>query len=179
VTADEPTVSRVAVGDDPRVGVPAYGPYAASVSPADGSVWLSCWMDDAIPDQLGEVRVFDPLTGVMDGSRVARQLGNPMFGVFTRDGSRFYAPFQVSDVVAIVDPESGDEIDSAALDRDACLNVHALALSPDESSLFAVCEGDRRGPGTVLDLDPETLAMRRFVEVGVFPDDVVVVVPPS
>ncbi len=179
LTGGEPTVSRVPLGDDARVGVPAYGPYAVAVSPADGSVWLSCWMDDSVPDQLGEVRVFDPESGEMDESRVTRQLGNPMFGTFSRDGARFYAPYQISDVVAIVDTETMDEIESVALDRDACLNVHALALSPDESSLYAVCEGDRRGPGTLLELDPATLEMRRFVEVGVFPDDVAILVLPE
>jgi len=171
-------VTRVPVGADPRVGSPEYGPYALAVSPADGSVWLSCWMSDSRPDAFGEVRRFDPETGEMDLDPILRvTTGNPMFSDFSDDGSRLYVPFQISDYLAVFDPETGDVLaQTSLLDTEACRNVHIATLSPDERSLYVLCEGDHpRSPGTLLDLDPNTLEMRRFVEVGMFPDDIAIV----
>jgi YVTN family beta-propeller protein len=178
-------VTHVPVGPDPRYATPNYGPYALMVSPVDGSVWLSCWMSDLTPEAPGEVRRFDPQTGEMDTDLVSRQLGNPMFGTFSADGSRLYVPFQLSDILSVFDPTTGSQIDSVVLtDTKACVNVHAVDLSPDESALYVVCEGNHpvsgvgTTNGTLLELDPETLEMRRFVELGVYPDDIAVVAAP-
>lgn len=145
---------------------PSYGPYALAVSPADGSVWLS-------DNVSGDVRVFDPTTMTMDGARTVHVGGVAMFGVFVRDGRTLYVPHQGDDKITIIDTVALTTKD-LALPADACLNVHMLTLTPDQSSAVAVCEGDhvvRPGSAAMIALDPP--AVTGYATINLFPDGAV------
>jgi DNA-binding beta-propeller fold protein YncE len=161
----KPTViTKVHVGPAPgTVGTPSYGPYALSVNPVDGSVWIS-------DNNSADVRVFDPTKMQMDGSRTVFTGGVSMFGAFTSDGKSFFVPHQGDDKITAVDVASlGTR--TLALPPSACLNVHALVLTPDEKSAVVVCEGDHlMRPGTILTLSIDGFFIVGSVPVGMFPD---------
>ncbi len=161
----KPTViNKLPVGPAPGpVGTPSYNPYALSVSPLDGSVWIS---DNVSAD----VRVYDPATGQMDPNRTIFTGGVSMFGSFTKDGKTFYVPHQGDDKITRVDTASL-MTSTLALPNSVCLNVHAMRLTPDEQSGVAVCEGDHiMRPGTVLTINIPGFYVVGAVPVGLFPD---------
>jgi len=158
---------RLSVGPLPGpLGQPAYSPYAVSVSPKDGSVWVS-------NNNSGDVRVFDPARGEMDPARVYPLGGVAMFGAFSPDGSTFFVPSQGNDVLTRIDVATGDRA-PLALPRNQCLNAHALVPAPDGKRAIVVCEGDKvRVQGTAVSLALDAFLVTGSVEVGLFPDGAV------
>ncbi len=168
------TFERFPVGpglNDPTM--PSYGPYAAAVSPVDGSVWVSCL-------ETGDVRVFDAATRTWDETRGPVVTGGaPFFGDFTADGARLYVPHQGDNAIAVIDPAvGGAPVQQIALPGAACDKPHGLMITPDDAHLLVVCEGDHLGPGTVAVLMREPAAVQTFFEVGVFPDDLILLRAP-
>jgi DNA-binding beta-propeller fold protein YncE len=161
----KPTVlNKLPVGPAPgTLGTPNYNPYALSVNPVDGTVWIS---DNVSAD----VRVYDPGSGKMDTSKTIITGGVSMFGAFTKDGNTFYVPHQGDDKITKVDvPTLNTGV--LALPSSVCLNVHALQLAPDEQSAVVVCEGDHlMRPGTVLTINVPGFFVVGAVAVGLFPD---------
>jgi DNA-binding beta-propeller fold protein YncE len=168
-----PAIERFAVGPgvvDPTM--PSYQPYAAAVSPADGSVWVSCLRSE-------DVRVFDPATRTWDEARAVTFGGLPFFADFTADGSRLYVPHQGDNAISIIDPAvGGASLQEVQLPLAACDKPHGVIVTPDEQNLLVVCEGDHLGPGTVAVLMREPAAVQTFFEVGVFPDDLIILGAP-
>jgi DNA-binding beta-propeller fold protein YncE len=161
----KPTVTmKLPVGPAPGpVGTPSYSPYALSVDPADGTVWVS-------NNSSADVRVYDPATMMMDDSKTVFTGGVSMFGAFTRDGKSFYVPHQGDDRVTWVETATLAE-QTLALPQSVCLNAHALVMAPDDKSAVVVCEGDHlMRPGTVVTLNLEGFFIVGSVEVGLFPD---------
>jgi DNA-binding beta-propeller fold protein YncE len=161
----KPTVKlKLPVGPAPGpIGTPSYGPYALAVDPADGTVWIS-------DNNSADVRVFDPSTMQMDGSKTVFTGGVSMFGAFKSDGKTFYVPHQGDDKITRVDVPSG-MTDTLALPSTVCKNVHALVLAPDEKSAQVVCEGDHITlPGTVVTVNLDGFFIVGSVSVGMFPD---------
>ena len=157
---------RLPVGPIPGpVLSPNYAPYALTVSPADGLVWIS--------DNKGDVRVFNPATMSMDGSKTV-SLGNVvMFGAFTKDGSTLYVAEQGGgDFVSTIDAKTAKAKGPAfPLPSQACLNAHAVQLTPDEKTLIVICEGDHlRIPGSIAYIDAQTFGLVGSVTVGMFAD---------
>lgn len=170
------SVRRVAVEEDPGLLVEArYQPYALAVAP-DGKVWVSNTFAGPSPtgflDNRGIV-VIDPVSGErLDALSIATE-GTPFFGSFRADGSRFYVVTQNPDHLLEIAPARGEIVRSLAFGAE-CLNAHTAVLSPDQSTLWVVCEGDRvEGPGALLRIDAATLERTARVEVGIFPDDVI------
>lgn len=168
-------VTRIDVAPDPGMPpTPRYEPYAVAVAPG-GDVWIS----NTGRANLG-LRVIDPDRLEEDAARRIDTEGIPLFGSFLEDGSRYFVVTQKPDRLLAVDPAAAtieEEIDLAEL---GCLNAHTAVLSPDEESLWLVCEGDHLvEPGTLLRLDRRTLSPTGYLTLGLFPDDVVLVPEPS
>lgn len=150
---------------------PRYSPYALTLSPVDGSVWVSALNSDI-------VYAFDPESLAMRPERnVPNTLhsgGVPMFGAFSADGKTLYMPYQKYDDVAVIDTTTTPPTVKGviALSPSGCLNVHQVELTPDGTHALAVCEGDHVGPGTLHVLDLTTKTVTRTVTMGLFPDSV-------
>jgi DNA-binding beta-propeller fold protein YncE len=155
--------ARVKVGPGAGpLGQPIYGPYALSVSPSDGTVWIS-------DNNSGDVRVFDPVTMAVPQKSVFVG-GVAMFGRFTSDGKTYYVPHQGDDVVSAIDTTTL-AVKNLVLPKDACLNAHAWVFAPGEQSAVVICEGDHnKRPGSAVFVSLPAFVATGFVTVGIFPD---------
>jgi DNA-binding beta-propeller fold protein YncE len=142
---------------------PSYGPYALSVSPADGTVWIS-------DNNSADVRVFDPATGQMDASRTVNVNGVAMFGDFSQDGAFFYVPHQGDNKLTRIDTKTLATTD-LSLPMQACLNPHAFRQTPDFTVGVIVCEGDHvKVPGSMVYLTMASFSIAGYVTLDMFPD---------
>ena len=163
-----PAVSLVPIaGAAPADGRVVFGPYALVMSRDGRTLWAGCTEQPVLIP-------FDAQTRRWRGDAALRLLGRPYFPGFSADGRRMYVPMQNRDGLAVV--ALGDQ---PTLERQAtfaaeqCVLPHQAAIGPD-GALYLLCEGvhttTRAEPGTLLVLDPQTLAVRRTIAVGVFPD---------
>jgi DNA-binding beta-propeller fold protein YncE len=155
-------VTRLPVA--PNAGGPTsaiHEPYAVTVSPASGDVWVSCLRS-------GDIHVYDPVAQRM--VRTVMTGGAPVFGAFNRAGDLLYMPHQGDDRVSVIRPSSGEILRRFELRAAGCLNVHQVELTPNEEHALIVCEGNHTDPGSLLVAEASTGRVLRRVEVGVFPD---------
>ncbi|HEX8953548.1 MAG TPA: YncE family protein, partial [Polyangia bacterium] len=160
--------ARVNVG--PTVGTldqPSYSPYALAVSPADGTVWVS-------DNRSADVRVFNPATMQMDGSKTVGVNGVAMFSSFSLDGRTIYVPHQGDDQLTAIDTQTL-ATRTLPLPSSACLNAHAFVLGPDGVHGVVVCEGDHvKRPGSIVFINAAAFAISGpgsgYVDVGMFSD---------
>jgi DNA-binding beta-propeller fold protein YncE len=160
-----PTVTaRVNVGPTPgTLDQPSYSPYALAVSPTDGTVWIS-------DNRSADVRVFNPGTMQMDGSKTVNVNGVAMFSSFTPDGRTIYVPHQGDDQMTAIDTQTL-ATRTLPLPPTACLNAHAFVLGPDGVNGVVVCEGDHvMRPGSIVFVNVAAFAVTGFVNVGMFSD---------
>jgi DNA-binding beta-propeller fold protein YncE len=161
-----PTVTaRVKVGPTPgTLDSPGYAPYALAVSPADGTVWVS-------DNKSADVRVFDPTTMAMDGSKTVNVTGVAMFGAFSPDGKTLFVPHQQAmDQLHAIDTQTL-ATRLLPLPTSACLNAHAFVMSPDGVNGIVVCEGDHvMTPGSIVYINTGAFAVIGNVNVGMFSD---------
>ncbi|HVG63431.1 MAG TPA: hypothetical protein VNA24_33000 [Hyalangium sp.] len=161
-------VTRVKVAPNAGNAVsPRHEPYALTVSPTTGAVWVSSLASRS-------VQYLDPATLTMDPNRTVFLGGPPLFGAFTRDGRTLYMPVQNEDIIAIIDPASSTVQENIPLAPSGCLNVHQVELTPDERHALVVCEGDHVGPGTFHVVDLAERKVVKTVQVGIFPDSVTI-----
>jgi DNA-binding beta-propeller fold protein YncE len=146
---------------------PRHEPYALTVSPTDGALWVSSLKS-------GAVQFLDPESLTFRPERGIYRSGKPMFGVVSTDGRTLYMPYQMRDEVAVFDTTTTPprEVGTIALASAGCINVHQVELTPDGKHGLAVCEGDHQGPGTVHVLDLKANTVVKTVKVGIFPDSV-------
>lgn len=167
-------VTRLPVGPGAgAIGQPVYFPYAVSVAPADGSVWLSCNGASGAQGWPG-LRVFEPSTGKMADARALRLPGVPMFGDFLPDGATLVVPQQGIERVSFIDTRTSQEVGAIDLPPATCLKAHMVRVSADGNFGWVSCEGDhvsRRG--TLVTLDLQARAVIGFVEVGLYADGIV------
>ncbi|MBU8900165.1 hypothetical protein DRW03_15800 [Corallococcus sp. H22C18031201] len=167
---DTSTVTRVKVADS-GVGTaiaPRHQPYALTMSPTTGDVWVSSLASR-------QVQVLEAGTRTMNARRMVPLRGSPMFGVFTADGKTLYMPYQGEDAIAVIDPATSQVLRTIQLSQDGCFNVHQLTLTPDERYGLAVCEGDHIGPGALLVVDLKESKVVSTVRMGIFPDSVSII----
>jgi DNA-binding beta-propeller fold protein YncE len=161
-------VTRIKVAQNAGTALsPRHEPYALTVSPTDGSVWVSAMKSRA-------VHVLDPESLTMRPERGVYFTGAPMFGTFSADGRTLYQPYQGADALAVIDvtttpPTVTREIPLAPA---GCLNVHQVELTPEGTHGLAVCEGDHQGPGTLHVVDLAAGTVVKTVTLGLFPDSV-------
>lgn len=151
------------------ISSPSYEPYAVSISPVDGSLWVSAL-------KTGDIRVLDPSTGELIGEPISLNGGAPFFTTFTSDGATLLVPVQGKNSLDHVDTATRTVI-SQALPDAACSIPHGVLVLPGDEFALVVCEGDRRSPGTVAVVNLATRAVDSFIEVGVYPDDLILVAP--
>lgn len=162
-----PTVkNKLGVGPNPAVppSPAVYSPYALTVSPKDGTVWIS---DNAA----GDVRVYEPTTGKMNDARAVPVGGIAMFGTFTSDGNTLFVPHQGDDQVTRIDPSGATAPFTLALPQGACKNAHVFALAPDDHNAVLICEGDHvMLQGTAVFMTASPFVAVSSLQVGMFPD---------
>ncbi|HEX8823979.1 MAG TPA: hypothetical protein VF794_28935 [Archangium sp.] len=159
-------VTRIKVPNAGTVTSPKHGPYALTVSPTDGSVWVASLNSHV-------VHVLDPDSLTMRPERGVYGLaGSPMFATFSPDGRTLYQPYQKLDAVAVIDAATSTVKQELPLSPSGCVNVHQVELTPDGQHLLAVCEGDHQGPGTLHVVELATSSVVKTVRLGIFPDSV-------
>nr|QKW93788.1 DNA-binding beta-propeller fold protein YncE [Vitiosangium cumulatum] len=159
-------VTRIKVPNAGSALAPKHEPYALTLSPTDGALWVSSLKSRT-------VHYLDPESLQMVPERAIYGLrGSPMFGAVSADGRTLYMPYQTVEAVAVIDTATSAVKREIHLSPEGCLNVHQVELTPDGKHGLVVCEGDHRGPGTlhVLDLDAGTVT--KTVPMGIFPDSV-------
>lgn len=160
---DEPSLptARFPLGAAQGVpGVPRYGPYSATLSPDEREVIVAT-LEGA------DVRVFDLGEGRFLPERTVSLGARVMMPAFTADGA-LLAPLQSPDGLVRLDLATR-KVTARALLGDHCKLPHAAKVAPGGRA-FVVCEGDHKSPGTVVEVDPATLTLRRTWTVGVYPD---------
>jgi len=161
-------VARVAVGGTPsEVPPPRYGPYSIVVSPDSTRAFVG----NLESDDLRTLTIAPDHTLTLDASPLV--LGAAVyFGAFSPDGRRYWAPTQGPDAIVLVDASAAAP--SVARTRtfagDECVAPHEATYVPELDRVVLVCEGDHRGPGKVISLDPTTLATVGERVVDVYPD---------
>ena len=117
------------------------------------------------------MRVYDPSTMMMDGSKVIGVQGLAMFGSFSPDNATYYVPHQqANDALHAVDVATLTQR-VLPLPPESCLNAHAFVLGPDGVNGIVVCEGDHvMIPGSVVFVNTTAFAITGYVQVGMFSD---------
>jgi DNA-binding beta-propeller fold protein YncE len=165
VALDDPTfpVTRVPVGPNPGSGSSIqYGPYGAVLSPDGGSVYVHNLESD-------DVRVYDVAQRAFDPGRVALVRAAAFFPAFGPGGTTLLVPLQSPDGLVSLDAASLAVRKARGFSKVECQRPHEAARTPDGRYLL-ICEGDRAGPGALIEIDPETLEIRGRTELGVYPD---------
>jgi DNA-binding beta-propeller fold protein YncE len=156
--------SRHPLGASPGVpGVPRYGPYSATLSPDEALVVLA--------DVEGQdVRVWDRAKKVFLPDKTVPLSAKAFMPAFV--GPRaLLVPTQAPDGLARIDLETAKVVRRASFDKKDCMLPHVVSIAGDGRA-YLVCEGDHSAPGTVLEIDPETLATKKKWTVGVYPDGI-------
>ena len=162
-----PTVTaRVPVGPTPNQWpspMPSYGPYALTVNPVDGTVWIS-------DNNSGDVRVYDPALGKMDPAKTVKFGDLTMFGAFDQDATHYYVPLRSNATLARIDT-STLAVQLLPIPATACMNAHAFVMTPDHATGVLVCEGDQvKVSGQVVTIDIAGFSLSNAVATGMFSD---------
>jgi hypothetical protein len=150
---------------------PTHGPYSIGIAPDGNTVWTGC-------TESGALLAYDVTTGQIDAARVTRRLaGKPFFPEVSRDGATMLVPTQGRDELVRMTTRAPLEIvQRVSFAREDCVLPHQVSRGPD-GLVYLVCEGvhgrTMTEPGTVLALDPDTLAIRHRYAVGTYPDAIV------
>lgn len=156
--------SRVPLGASPGVpGVPRYGPYSATLSPDEKLVIVA-----TLEGQ--DIRIFDRAAKKFLGERTVPLAAKAFMPAFI-DASTILVPTQAPDGLVRVDIENGRVSGRGALTKAACSLPHVVKVAKD-GRVYLVCEGDHTAPGSVLEVDKESLAIKKRWVVGVYPDGI-------
>jgi YVTN family beta-propeller protein len=169
LAAPEAPVVRVPVSGSPGIpGQPEVGPYAAVMSHDSKRIALA-------NTESKDVRFFDVATQAMETTLLSVN-GAAFFPTFTPDDARIYVPVQGPDQIVVGDARTGAVVNARPLSQE-CKRPHEAQLSTKGDALFVVCEGDHINPGSMIVLDPTTLATISTLPLGVYPDRLLVLRP--
>jgi DNA-binding beta-propeller fold protein YncE len=163
--AAHPVTLLPVIASPGTVLVPSCEPYAMSVAPDGGSVWVSCFND-------GRVVRYDTAQGAMDPAVVLDVGGRAVFGAFTADGKTLFLAHQDPDGIAAIDAATKTVTANLPFDPSVCQNAHGVKLTEGDRHMLVVCEGDHSRPGSLVLVDPATRQVQTSVALGVYPDDV-------
>ena len=156
--------SRIPLGASQGVpGVPRYGPYSTTLSPDESFV--------VVADLEGQdVRVFDRAKKQFVTEKTVPLAAKAFMPAFL-DAKTILVPTQAPDGLVRVDLEQAKVVGRGALTKAECALPHVVKVARD-GRVFLVCEGDHTAPGSVVELDRETLAVKKRWQVGVYPDGI-------
>jgi hypothetical protein len=150
-------------------GVPRFGPYAATPSPAG---------DKLLVGTIATERVLVEIDLAAASLRtVYRSEGAVFFPAYSPDGLTAFVPTQAPDRVLKIDVATGGVLAERTLLSSECFRPIGVSFVAALDEPWLLCEGDQKGPGAALALDPATLATRAAVPTGVSPNRLVVVGP--
>ena len=144
-------------------GAPHFGPYSATLSPDAARVVVAS-LEGA------DVRIFDRAQKSFLPDRTMTLGARVMMPDFV-DAHEIVAPLQGPDGIARLNVDTGVVEARVATAADVCQNPHAARRAKD-GRVYVVCEGDHKGAGAVLEIDPITLATKKRWVVGVYPDGI-------
>lgn len=163
------SVERFPVGAGaPDPTAPNYEPYGIAIAPGGDEVWVSCL-------RTGDLRVFDTATKTFDPDPISMGGGAPFFGDFLDDGSRFYVAVQGANRLGVVDTTTRAVTMIDLPFPEVCEAPHAVLVLPGEERALVVCEGNHVDPGAIAVVNIAAGGVEDAVEVGVYPDDVVLI----
>jgi YVTN family beta-propeller protein len=158
------STSRIPLGASPGVpGVPRYGPYSATLSPDEKLVVVA-----NLEGQ--DVRVFDRAAKKFLADRTVPLAAKAFMPAFV-DDTTILVPTQAPDGLVRVDVEHAQVTGRGTLTKAECALPHVVKLAKDRR-IYLVCEGDHRSPGSVLEIDKDSLAAKKRWVVGVYPDGI-------
>lgn len=170
--AATPTVRLAYITGSPpaRVTSPVHGPYSLGLSPDGNTLWVGCTVSGALV-------AYDVTTGQVDANRITRRLaGKPFFPEVSRDGATMLVPTQSRDELVRLRTNTLEFVQRMTFNREDCIQPHQVSRGPDGLE-YLVCEGAYSGQnpqhGTILALDPDSLAIRHRYTVGYYPDAIV------
>jgi YVTN family beta-propeller protein len=156
--------SRIPLGASQGVpGVPRYGPYSTTLSPDEELV--------VVADLEGQdVRIFDRAKKQFLAEKTVPLAAKAFMPAFL-DAKTILVPTQAPDGLARVDIGEAKVTGRASLTKAECALPHVVKVAKD-GRVFLVCEGDHTAPGSVVELDRESLAVKKRWQVGVYPDGI-------
>jgi DNA-binding beta-propeller fold protein YncE len=156
--------SRIPLGSAQGVpGVPRFGPYSATLSPDEKLV--------VVADLEGQdLRVLDRETKRFVPDKSVPLEAKAFMPAFVDDHT-VLVPTQSPDGLARVDIATAKVERRTSFPKEQCALPHAVRMAKD-GRVYLVCEGDHRGPGSVLEIDPATLKVNKEWKVGIYPDGV-------
>lgn len=156
--------SRIPLGSAQGVpGVPRFGPYSATLSPDERLV--------VVADLEGQdLRVLDRASKRFVPDKSVPLAAKAFMPAFVDDHT-LLVPMQSPDGLARVDLATAKVERRTSFPKDQCALPHAVRVAKDKR-VYLVCEGDHRGAGSVLEVDAETLKVKKEWKVGVYPDGV-------
>ena len=101
--------------------------------------------------------------------------GVPYFGAWS-GATRLIVPLQSPDGAALLDMDDAQLVVDVRYDMQTCVHPQQVRAISD-GRVFMVCEGDHFSPGTLVQLDPDTLHVMASVSLGLDPDWLAVVEP--
>lgn len=164
LSADGFPTSRIPLGSSPGVpGVPRYGPYSATLSPDEKLVIVA-----NLEGQ--DVRVFDRASKRFVAERTVPLAAKAFMPAFI-DATTLLVPTQAPDGLVRVDIEKAAVTGRGTLTKAECSLPHVVKVAKD-GRIYLVCEGNHTQPGSVLELDRDSLAPKKRWNVGVYPDGI-------
>jgi DNA-binding beta-propeller fold protein YncE len=144
-------------------GAPSYGPYSVALAPDGRRVVVATL-------EASDVRVFDLESRSFLPEKTTFLRARAFFPAFI-DDERVLVPTQAPDGLVRIHLERGAIEHRVQFDSDTCRAPHAVRRNPADRT-FVVCEGDQKGPGSVIEVDAESLTVLRKWVVGVYPDGI-------
>lgn len=162
LSADGFPTSRVPLGAAQGVpGVPRFGPYSTTLSPDESLVVLANLEGK-------DLRVYDRERKKLVAERTVTLDAKAFMPAFVSP-TTLIVPLQAPDGVARVDLSTSKIEARTTYPKSECALPHVVRTAKD-GRVYLVCEGDHTSPGSVLELDPATLAIRKKWNVGAYPD---------
>jgi hypothetical protein len=101
--------------------------------------------------------------------------GTPMFAALV-SASTLAVPFKAPNGAALFDIVTGAKLLEVQYTDADCTNPAEFSVTSD-LRLRLVCEGDHYRPGAVVEVDPDTLALKSRVSVAIYPERMAILEP--
>lgn len=164
LTKPELPTARYALGSLQGVpGVPRYGPYSVALSPSGAQLIVANL-------ESSDVRVFDMAKRTFEGGGEIPTSARPFLPTFVSEDVAL-VPLQAPDGIVRINVKARRIMTRVDFAKDQCELPHAVRVAND-GRVFVVCEGNHRDPGAVVELDAETLTIKKRWVVGVYPDGI-------